>query len=144
MPQKTVKVDAKLSNGFLIESDIRGHRVFMDQPEGPGATDKGPTPLEYLLVSLAGCIATMGRIVAAQKKIELRGLSVAVEGEINTDGLLGKDTSDRIGFTGLHLKVSIDADMTAQEKLSFAQLLEKRCPVSENLTGTTPLTLEVL
>jgi len=144
MPKKTVKVAAGMGDGFLIESEVRGHRMLIDQAEGPGATDKGPTPLEYMFLGLAGCIATMGRIVAAQRKIALRGLRVSVEGDINTDGLLGKATGDRVGFTEMRVSVDVDADMTPEEKRAFVALLDQRCPVSENLANGTPLRFEIV
>lgn len=144
MPKKTVKVTTAMGAGFLIESEVRGHRMLIDQAEGPGATDKGPTPLEYMFLGLAGCIATMGRIVAAQSKIPLRGLRVSVEGDINTDGLLGKATDDRVGFTALRVSVDVDADMTLEEKKAFVEVLDKRCPVSDNLANGSSLSFEVV
>jgi len=75
---KTVKVEAKLLDKFKIEARARDHVVAIDQPAAGGGTDAGPTPLEYLLISLAGCLASVARIVAYQKKITLRSMRVAV------------------------------------------------------------------
>ena len=48
-----------------------------------GGADKGPTPLEYLFVALAGCIGSIGRIVATQRKLNVRGMEITVEGELD-------------------------------------------------------------
>ena len=50
-----------------------------------GGTDEGPNPLEIFLSSLPACICTIGRIIAMQRKIDLRGIQVEVEGDINKD-----------------------------------------------------------
>jgi uncharacterized OsmC-like protein len=136
---KTVTVESKLGEKFIIETNIRGHQVVIDQPVNAAGTDTGPTPLELVLVSLAGCIGTIGRIIAMQKRIALRGMAITVEGEVDTDGLLGKPIEGRIGFEGITITVDVDADMTDAEKEAFIHEVDRRCPVSENLLNATPI-----
>jgi uncharacterized OsmC-like protein len=139
MPKKTVTIESQLNDKFVIESDVRGHKVVIDQPANAGGSDTGVTPLELVLVSLAGCIGTIGRIVAMQKRIELRGMNIKVEGELDVDGLLGKPIEGRIGFEGITISVDVDADMSDEEKESFIHEVDRRCPVSENLLNSTPV-----
>ncbi len=143
MSTKTVAVEAKLGEKFVIESNIRGHQVVIDQPVNAAGTDTGPTPLELVLVSLAGCIGTIGRIIAMQKRIDLRGMAIKVEGELDADGLLGKPIEGRIGFEGLAITVDVDADMTDEEKEAFIHEVDRRCPVSENLLNATPIRVKL-
>jgi uncharacterized OsmC-like protein len=139
MAVKTVKVESVLDAKFKLESNIHGHKVFVDQPTNAGGTDAGPTPLDYLLVSLAGCVGSIARIMAMQKRIELRGMKITVEGDINVDGLLGKPTDDPVGFKEFRILADIDADMTAEEKEAFIHEVDARCPVSFNLLNDTPV-----
>lgn len=141
MPQKTVVVESKLNEKLVIESDIRGHKVVIDQPANAGGGDTGPTPLELLFASLAGCIGTIGRIVAMQQRIALRGMAIKVEGPLDTDGLLGKPIDGRIGFEGISITVDVDADMSDAEKEAFIHEVDARCPVSENLLNATPVSI---
>jgi len=143
MSQKTVVVESKLGPTFVIESDIRGHKVIIDQPANAAGTDTGPTPLELMFATLAGCIGTIGRIVAMQKRIELRGMDIKVEGSLDTDGLLGKPIDGRIGFEGIGITVDVDADMTDEEKDAFIHEVDRRCPVSENLLNATPINVKL-
>jgi len=140
---KTVAVESKLGDKFVIETNIRGHQVVIDQPVNAAGTDTGPTPLELVLVSLAGCIGTIGRIIAMQKRIALRGMAITVEGEIDADGLLGKPIEGRIGFEGIAITVDVDADMTDEEKEAFIHEVDRRCPVSENLLNATPIQVKL-
>ncbi len=143
MAKKTVSVESKLNDKFVIESDVRGHKVVIDQPTNAGGTDAGPTPLELVLVSLAGCIGTIGRIVAMQQRINLRGMTIKVEGDLDTDGLLGKPIDGRIGFEGMTISVDVDADLSDEEKLAFVHEVDHRCPVSENLLNETPINVKL-
>jgi len=137
MAVKTIKVESTLDSKFKIESDIRGHAIVVDQPVAAGGDDRGPTPLEFLFVSLAGCLGSIGRIVAMQRKLDVRGMTISVEGDLNVDGLLGKPSDDPVGFKEIRVGVNVDAEMTSQEKEAFVHEVDARCPVSWNLLHTS-------
>ncbi len=140
---KKVVSSATLGDKFQISGTLGKFTAQVDQPAAAGGDDTAPTPLDYMLFSIAACQATIARIVAMQKQIDLRAYSVEIEGELETDVLLGKSTSARCGFSSINVKVTIDADLSAEEKQQFAEEVDRRCPVSENVQNTTPLHLEV-
>lgn len=140
---KHVAVEAHLGERFKIESRIGNHTLFVDQPKTGGGEDAGPTPLEYLFLSLAGCIATIARIAAKQKRITLRGMDVKVEGELDVEGLMGRSADGHSGFSGITVRVKLDADLSQAEKEAFLHEVDKRCPVSDNLHNVTPMTFVV-
>lgn len=139
MPIKTVRVDAKLIEGFKIETRSRQHISIVDQPTTGGGTDAGPTPLDYLFVSLAGCIVTIGQIIAKQRRLPVRNIEVCVEGELDTDVLMGKNSDVRSGFQGIRVITKIDADMSQEEKEAYMHDIDLRCPISDNIHGLTPI-----
>jgi putative redox protein len=139
MPIKTVSVNAVQKEGFTVEARSRQHISYVDQPTAGGGTDCGPTPLEYLFISLAGCIVNIGYIVAKQRRLPLRKIEVNVEGELDTDVFMGKRTDMRAGFSGIRVHVNIDADMTQEEKEAFLRDVDARCPISDNLHALTPI-----
>jgi len=143
MAAKNVTVVATMGEGFKIESQIRDHAVAIDQPQAAGGTDTGPTPLEYFFFSLAGCIGSIARIMANQRRLAIRSMQVTVSGELDMDVLLGKNTDDRAGFQGVDIKVSMDSDLSADEASAFLQEVERRCPVSDNIMSGTPVTIEL-
>ena len=61
MPNKNVSVEAVLLEGYKIEVKSRQHVSIVDQPPAGGGGDAGPTPLEYLFVSLAGVLPQLVR-----------------------------------------------------------------------------------
>ena len=141
--KKTVQVNATLGQTFKMESRIRDHVLYIDQAKGAGGTDSGPSALEYLLLSMAGCIGSIARIVAHQKKVALRGMELEAEGTVDVDFLLGKSTENRCGFESITVRAKLDADLSAEEKEEFLHEVDKRCPVSENLANTTPIKVEL-
>lgn len=140
---KTVGVEAKLDDKFRIEVKAANHVMIVDQPKAGGGADEGPTPLEYLFASIAGCVGTVARIVAMQKRIELRGMDMKMEGAFDMETLLGKGRENRPGFTGIKVMLHIDADMSREEKEAFIREVEDRCPVSDNVAHATPLVIEI-
>ncbi len=139
MPAKTVTVQLSQKGGFKTECKAGNHTLYIDQPSSAGGTDAGPSPLEYQLMALGGCFAAISRIIAMQKKIDLRGVELKVQGEINTDKLLGKQSADRTGFKKVTVSVKIDADMTPEEKEHFIHEVDSRCPISDNLINQTQI-----
>lgn len=137
---KVISVSTSMKNGCRVHADIRGHKVTIDQPKQAGGTDEGPTPLEFFLFSLGGCIASIARIAATQQKIEMRGIDIDVDGTMNPAGLLGKPTEDRVGFQTITVRAKIDADLSEEEKAKFLEEVCHRCPLDDNIALETKVT----
>ena len=140
---KTVTVKATGPDGWVVKTTAGKHEAFIDQPEGMGGTDTAPTPLDYVFVALGGCLVTIAKIVAGQRKIDLRSVEVDVSGDLNLEVLRGQNTEDRAGFQSITANVKIDADLTDEEKKEFLEEVDRRCPVSDNLIKATPVTVQL-
>jgi len=140
---KHVAVEAHLGERFRLESRIGNHTLYVDQPKTGGGEDAGPTPLECFFLSLAGCIGTIARIAAKQRRIALRSMDVKVEGDLDVEGLMGRSPEAPVGFSGITVTVKVDADMSQEEKEAFVRDVDRRCPVSVNVHDATPMTLVV-
>ncbi len=139
MALKTVSCVDAIIDCFNIDVTSSLHVSIVDQPVAGGGVDAGPTPLEYLFVSLAGCIVTIGTIVARQQRLPVRKIEVHVEGELELDVLMGKPSNARAGFNGIRVHTKIDADMTQEEKERFIHEVDARCPISDNIAQLTQL-----
>ena len=139
MATKKMQVTVKQGAGFKTECSAGKHMLIIDQPAEAGGTDAGPTPLDYQLIALGGCVAAIGRIIASQRRLVIRGIEVALEGELDTSRLLGKVSPNRVGFAGITARVKIDADLTPVEKEKLLHDIEERCPVSDNLKNITQI-----
>ena len=140
---KTISVQGGMGNGFAIEMACGNHSVFIDQPRAAFGTDTGSSPLELVLAALGGCLGTIARFLAHQRKIELRGMRFEIEADYDPAGLLGRDNTVRPGFEEVRLRVEIDADLSPEEKLAFLEEVERRCPLVDNLLNGTHLHTEL-
>ena len=73
----------------------------------------------------------------------MRQIECHVEGELDTDVLMGKSTDVRAGFTGIRVHTKIDADMSQEEKEAFLKDVDARCPISDNIHNLTPIEFTV-
>ncbi|MFP4557413.1 MAG: OsmC family protein [Bacteroidales bacterium] len=138
-----IKVSAKMGAGFKTEISC-SHPFVIDQPKAGGGTDEGPNPLEVFLSALPACICAIGRIIAMQRKIDIRSIEAEVEGDIDKDFLMGKTKEGRAGFTEIRSFVKIDADLSESEKESLLHEIELRCPIADNMAQKSILKAEVV
>lgn len=139
MPVKKVQIEVSQGSSFKTECRAGKHLIIIDQPANAGGTDEGPTPIDVQLMALGGCIVSIGRLVAMQRRLNVRGFKVLLEGELDTDGLLGKPSDKRVGLSAITARVKIDADLGREEQQKLLNEIEKRCPISDNLQTVTPV-----
>jgi len=143
MPKKTAVIKSVLKENFKVECTAGKHTMIIDQPEAMGGNNEGPTPLDYILMALGGCIATIAKIVAKQQRIDLKGIEVTVEGDLNTDFLMGATEEGRAGFTEFRANVIIDAPLSDEEKKDFIHEVDRRCPISDNIMNNSKVVVNI-
>lgn len=139
MALKTLSATATLDSAFTTRVQSGNHTIYVDQPKNSGGQDMGPSPLQLVMAAVVGCFGTIGRIIAHQEKITLRGMSFEIEADYDPDGLMGRNCDVRPGFQALRVKVDIDADLTREEKQQFLEKVERRCPLADNMLHGTSL-----
>jgi len=122
---------------------VRDHRLYVDQPKAFGADDTAPTPPETLAFALGSCFVSTGRLLALQKKMNLKSIEAVVEGELDFARALGASQEKRAGYSGLKVAVKLDADLSTAEKKAFLEEIRARCPMCDNLTVPTPIRYEL-
>jgi len=138
MAISTLKLGASIKEGFKTEIEC-SHNFIIDQPKQGGGQDLGPNPMEIFLSSLPACICAIGRIISNQKKLNVRGINVKLEADIDKNFLLGQTQEGRAGFTEIRTYVDIDADMTMEEKQAYLEEIEKRCPIADNILNVSTI-----
>lgn len=133
------KVSAKSENKTKTVVKSNGFTMIIDEPKGLGGTNEGPNPVEYLLAALSGCLNVVSHIVARELGFELNGLEIELEGILNPAKFMGKSDAERTGYK--EIKVTIKPDTTADAATleKWIQIVESRCPVSDNITNPTPV-----
>ena len=119
-------------------------KMVIDEPENMGGTDEGPSPIQVLLMSLAGCLNVTGHEVAKQRGLKLNSIKVKIEGVMNPCAFIGCSNEERAGFQ--KIQVTVDADMenvSAEEKAAWMEETENRCPVTDNIRSDTSISVAI-
>lgn len=115
-----------------------------DHPELFASEDNGATPVEFILVGLAGCLTAGVAAVAQNREIQLRRVSATIEGAMDVRGILGIDSDVRNGFSNIKVTYDIDADATPDEIRALVAQSQKRSAVYDIITNPTDVQVEVL
>jgi uncharacterized OsmC-like protein len=114
-----------------------------DHPKVFSAEDQGPTPVEMLLVSLAGCLTAGVAAVAQNREIQLRSVTASLEGDMDVRGILGVDPEVRNGFSQIRVSYKIDADASPEDIKALVAQSAKRSAVFDIVTNPTNVVVEV-
>ena len=131
-----MKVELKHQNGFhSVISNDRGHKISIDTTSSE--EPQGPSPMELLLMGVAGCSSIDIDSILDKQKIKPDSLHIKVEG----DRIKGQIPSL---FTAIHASVIAKGDVPADRLYRAAQLsFEKYCSVSKTLEHTATITFSV-
>lgn len=108
-----------------------------DHPQVFASEDNGATPLEFVLVALAGCLSAGIASVAQHRNIQLTSVKATLEAGMDLRGILGIDSHVRNGFDGIRVHYEIDADATPEQIALLVAQSQKRSAVFDILTNPT-------
>lgn len=140
-----VLVRGESANATKMNIQSGKFKLVIDEPTNMGGTDDGPSPIQVLLMSLAGCLNVTGHEIARQRGLKLNSMKVRIEGVMNPCNFIGCSFDERAGFQ--NIIVTVDADMpevSAEEKASWLEETEKRCPVTDNIKADTQVNVRVV
>jgi uncharacterized OsmC-like protein len=113
------------------------HQFDTDHPEIFASEDNGATPVELVLVALAGCLTAGVAAVAQKRNIQLNSVQATLEAPMDIQGILGIDPEVRNGFDRIKVHYQIDADATAEEIAALVAQSQKRSAVFDVITNPT-------
>ena len=137
------EVKATSKNDTKVEVDIRGHSLVIDEPEQHGGSDDGPNPVEYELASLTGCLNVVANVVAQQRDVEIKSMELNASGELDPEKFQKGTGDERAGFQMINVEIDIETDVSREEEAELIEEVERRCPVSDNLSNQTPVSVEL-
>jgi uncharacterized OsmC-like protein len=138
------RTDATVTGFFGLGAD-QSHKTSwtytLDHPEVFAAEDQGPTPVEFVLVGLAGCLTGGIASVAQHRGIQLRSVKATLEGDHDILGILGADPDVRNGYSHIRVHFDIDADASAEQIAALVAQSQKRSAVFDALSNPTNVTV---
>ena len=134
-------------DGFYGVGEERSHdepfTLPIDHPRVLVGSDLGPTPVEYLLHGLAGCLTAGLANIAAARGVELTEVTSTVEGDIDLNGILGLDPDVRNGFQSIRVSFVVKGDAPAEKLRQLVEQSRARSAVFDVITNAVPVSIEV-
>ena len=126
--------------GALQEDTSREPMDFeIDEPPVLLGRNLGANPVEYVLVGLSGCLTTSLIAHAAARGIAIRGLSTRLEGDLDVRGFLGISEDVKVGYEGIRVYFTIDADVPEVQKEELIRMAAKYSPVYNTVANAVPV-----
>lgn len=114
-----------------------------DHPQVLVGRDMGPTPVEFLLHALAGCITAGIGNIAAVRGVTLDEVESTVEGDIDLRGILGLSDEVRNGYERIRMNVRIKGDASPEKLEAIVNQSKARSAVLDVLTHGIPVEISV-
>ncbi|GMA64225.1 OsmC family protein [Alicyclobacillus fastidiosus] len=114
--------------GVRTEVSAGRHTFVIDEHANMGGQDAGPSPLDYLLGSLAGCEEVIAQLVAREMEFKLNGIQFDVQGTLDTKGLMG-DPNVKPYFQKVRIRATVDTPEEESRVKQLQEAVDRRCPV---------------
>lgn len=132
------KLGLDFLGGMAFETEMNGHKIYIDADESVGGKDTGPRPKALMMLALAGCTGMDVVSILRKMRVEYEGLSIAVDAELD-DEFPKPYTSMKViyKFTGKNLPLD-----KIQKAVDLSK--ERYCGVSANYKDSFPVAHEIL
>ena len=112
------------NRNYLAEAKMRNHFAVIDEPIALGGGDNAPTPVEYLLTAIGGCVAITLRMYSERKGWELGEITVNVTQNNDENGSF------------LLEEISFEKEIKDEQRTKLLEIAGK-CPVARMIKGET-------
>jgi len=137
------RIRAHSENPTKTVVKARGFEIIIDEPEDLGGTNTGANPVEFVLAAFSGCLNVMAHVIAKEMNFELRGVKINISGNLNPARLFGASYEERAGYKQIEVEITPDCDAEPEVLEKWLAAIEDRCPVSDNLSHTTPISFKI-
>ena len=137
-------VTARGLQNLQVEIQASNHHILADEPLSAGGDDKGPSPYDLLLSSLAACKVMTVHLYARRKQWPVETVSIILNHrkvaaneceDCQTEGLAKVDIID--------CEISFAGDLNEDQIQRLAEIAD-RCPIHRTLTSETKIRTAVV
>lgn len=134
MIKTTFKADAKkLPEGLQVETNSRGFKIIMDEPEELGGTNASMNPIEAILCALGACQVITATALAPSQNFKFEECHIELEGDM--------DQNVRNGLQEIRFVMHFKTNEPKEKVESFVKFVESKCPVGDCLSNGVKLVL---
>jgi len=130
----------RVNRDYLFEAkNTQGHRVFLDNRSKKSGVVRGVSPMEVLLMGLAGCSSIDIIDILNKQKINPTSLKMKVLGNRNKDKVPST-------FDSIDIEIFLDGENITMEKAKRAAELsyQKYCSVSKMIDSVANINFNIV
>src|ERR671930_708302 len=142
MRERTDSIVVHHANGRMLthaasEISVRDFTVVADEPPARGGDDRGPTPLEYVLIALCACTNSSTGKLARKIRFAYDDLRTEAEAELDLRGRRG-EADVPVHHRKVRLHVRIRTEESDARIARLADLVGRYCPVDSLVRAAVP------
>lgn len=142
--RKTVwRSRVRWQGGFQNTAESREHAVRVDEPTAMGGSDTAPNPAELLLNAVGTCLSIGYVLNAAARGIDLKGLELDVEGDIDLGVFAGVVEEGNPGYTQIRVRANIDSDAAPEALQALHDHVVRTSPICSTVARPVVVTTEL-
>jgi putative redox protein len=129
----------RIDNDYHFElKNERGHVTYIDSTAKGGGHDLAPSPMEYVLMGVAGCSAIDVISILKKQRQEITDYKAEIDGA-------REEIDGAKPFKKITVTVYLEGDIAPEKAQRAAQLsFEKYCSVSKTLEPTATIEYKVV
>ena len=118
------------TNDLTLGDEIIPHDFSfdVDEPKQLLGTNSEPTPQDYVLGGLSGCMMVTFVAMCSIKNIELKSVLLEIKSSLDLQGFLGVNESSPIGFDTIHYTFIVKGNGTDAQFKEAAEEVKKFSP----------------
>jgi len=129
------------SNLNFIAKARKFENILLDEPQSFKGDDTGPSPIEYFLIGIGGCLGSTFTYCLKKKKIPLLSLEIEVDGKMKH---LPPQMNLRLIGIEILFKYSI-GNGDSSDKINYCiNEFKKFCPIYESLIKGIPINMNFI
>lgn len=125
-------------NGMAFETELNGHKIYLDANEAVGGKNLGPRPKPFMMLALAGCTGMDVVSILKKMRVSFEALNIKVEGDLTEE--------HPKKFAAMKVIYKFKGKDLSREKIQKAVDLSKEryCGVSANYIDAFPVSHEII
>lgn len=142
--RKTVwRSRVRWQDGFQNAAVSRDHTVRVDEPAALGGSDTAPNPAELLLNAVGTCLSIGYVLNASARGIELKGLELEVEGDIDLGVFAGVVEDGNPGYSQIRVRAKVDSDASPEVLQALHDHVVRTSPICSTVARPVAVTAEL-
>ena len=115
---------------------VKDFNFTIDEPNELLGNNSFPTPQDYLLGGMAGCMMVGFVVGASAKGIELDSVKLTIKGALNLRGFLNVDTTAPIGFDKIEFNFDVEGNGSKEQYNEIIKNVQQFSPNYRTITDS--------